>query len=107
MTKRRLKLLLKPTVLLAIVGLVLFLRRAVRPALVSVLLAVSCIGYAINYDIHDIDAYFLTAYLVMAVWASVALATLLRWIPERLPGGGLDRERYTQRHRLQLCRQGY
>jgi len=72
--------------LLALVGLVLFLRRALRPALVSVLLAVSCVGYAINYDIHDIDAYFLTAYLVIAVWASVALAALLRWIPQRLPG---------------------
>ncbi len=33
----------------------------------------TCVGYSINYDIHDIDSYFLLAYLCVALWAGIAL----------------------------------
>jgi hypothetical protein len=71
--------------LLAALGLLVMLRWQLRPALVTVLLWVTCVGYAINYDIHDIDAYFLLAYLVIALWISVGIVFLVRLLPRRVP----------------------
>ncbi|MBI5470829.1 MAG: DUF2723 domain-containing protein [Ignavibacteriae bacterium] len=49
-----------------------------------VLLFVGCVLYSINYDIHDIDSYFLLAYVCVAVLASVGLLWLFRWLSETL-----------------------
>ncbi len=38
----------------------------------------SCVLYAINYDIHDIDSYFLLAYVVSGIWAAYGLAEIGR-----------------------------
>ena len=38
----------------------------------------TCLLYAINYDIHDIDSYFLLAYVVVGLFAVFGLAGLLR-----------------------------
>ena len=48
----------------------------------------SCVLYAVNYDIHDIDSYFLLAYVVSGIWAAYGLAEVARrlgpkrfWLP--------------------------
>ncbi len=46
----------------------------------TVILFVSCVLYAVNYDIHDIDSYFLLAYVTTALWAAAGLFALWRWI---------------------------
>jgi hypothetical protein len=42
----------------------------------------SCLLYSINYDIHDIDSYFLLAYTVVGLFAVFGLASLLGTIRE-------------------------
>ncbi len=41
------------------------------------LLIVTCIAYAINYSIHDIDSYFLTGYMAILLIAAVGVYELL------------------------------
>ena len=43
------------------------------------LLFVVCVAYAINYDIHDIDSYFLLAYCCVGLWAGVGLMMIGSW----------------------------
>lgn len=42
-----------------------------------IILFFTCIGYSINYDIHDIDSYFLLSYFVFAIWVGVGLIYML------------------------------
>ncbi|HET6511975.1 MAG TPA: DUF2723 domain-containing protein [Candidatus Kapabacteria bacterium] len=68
-----------PVCLLALAGLpALFVRRVHRVNLLVffLLLFFGCLLYAINYDINDIQSYFLLAYLAIVVLA----ATGLDWI---------------------------
>ena len=53
----------------------------------TVLLFLTCVVYSVNYDIHDIDSYFLLAYSVMALWAGCGIYRLLCWLRRvvRLP----------------------
>lgn len=54
------------------------LARFQRPAfLFSLLLFLGCVLYAINYDINDIDSYFLLAYGVIALWSAAGVRYLL------------------------------
>jgi hypothetical protein len=39
----------------------------------TLLLFFGCLLYAINYDIHDIDSYFLLAFLAVALWVGAGL----------------------------------
>jgi hypothetical protein len=43
----------------------------------TLLLFLGCIGYSINYDIHDIDSYFLLAYVTVALWTAFGVRVLL------------------------------
>ncbi len=45
---------------------------------VILLLFVTCIAYSINYDIHDIDSYFLLAFISIGLFAAFAVEILLR-----------------------------
>ena len=45
------------------------------------LLFVSCIAYSINYDIHDIDSYFLLAFIAMAMFIGIGAEKFLRQWP--------------------------
>jgi hypothetical protein len=47
---------------------------------------VSCLFYSINYDIHDIDSYFLLAYIVSAVFFFFGLTSLLEKARHHLSG---------------------
>jgi hypothetical protein len=47
---------------------------------------VSCLFYSINYDIHDIDSYFLLAYLVSAVFFFFGLTSFVEKARRSLSG---------------------
>jgi len=67
----------------ALAGIV-SLWRAHRKLCVTVLLFfIGCIAYSINYDIHDIDSYFLLAYFSIALWAGVGGMTCIVWASNR------------------------
>ncbi|NUN68451.1 MAG: DUF2723 domain-containing protein [Bacteroidetes bacterium] len=67
-----------PAVLLiAVIGAAVLLVRSRRLFVVSLILFVTCIAYSVNYDIHDIDTYFLLAFLVIALWSAFGIAFLL------------------------------
>jgi hypothetical protein len=57
----------------AVPGLALLWSWNRQLAMGTLLLFVVCVLYAINYDIHDIDSYFLLAYICTALWAGVGL----------------------------------
>ncbi len=43
----------------------------------TLLLFVGCVLYSINYDIHDIDSYFLLAYVTIAIWSAIGVREIL------------------------------
>ena len=69
--------------LLALLGIAALWRRAGRPLVFTMVLFLTCVSYSINYDIHDIDSYFLLAYLMVALWAGCGLYALLSWLQRR------------------------
>jgi len=54
--------------LFAILGLVEIFSRSKKFFYYTILLFGFCVLYAINYDIYDIDTYFLLAYITASVW---------------------------------------
>lgn len=66
--------------ILALVGLPVLVRRSPRLFVGTVILFVTCVFYSINYDIHDIDSYFLLAYICVALWAGCGLYFIGSWI---------------------------
>lgn len=46
----------------------------------TLLLFVGCVLYAINYDIHDIDSYFLLAYICVAFWSAFGMRSTIAWL---------------------------
>jgi hypothetical protein len=63
--------------ILAVVGLFILLFINRRIFVFAFLLFVSCVIYAINYDIHDIDSYFLLAFISLAVFVSVGAQKII------------------------------
>lgn len=56
--------------LIAIPGIYELNKKSRKLFMFTLLLFVFCILYAINYDIYDIDSYFLLAFIVTAIWIS-------------------------------------
>jgi hypothetical protein len=71
--------------LLAAAGLLYFWKNNRRLFWFLVILFVSCVGYAINYDIHDIDSYFLLAFFVLGLAAAHGMMELGVRVAGRLP----------------------
>jgi len=63
----------------AVPGLILLWSWNRGLAVGTIILFAVCVLYAVNYDIHDIDSYFLLAYVTSALWAGVGLHALFRW----------------------------
>ncbi|MEK7263840.1 MAG: DUF2723 domain-containing protein [Bacteroidota bacterium] len=61
----------------ALVGII-SLRKHKRALIFSALLFLGCVLYSINYDIHDIDSYFLLAYVTVAIWSAFGIQFLLK-----------------------------
>ncbi len=75
--------------IVAIVGMIVILSQRKRLWTFLALLFLGCVGYAINYDIHDIDSYFLLAYVVIAILFTFGLVEILRRVRERWQTRGL------------------
>ncbi|MBI4536164.1 MAG: DUF2723 domain-containing protein [Ignavibacteriae bacterium] len=67
-------------VALAILGILILWRTNRKIANTIVLMFVGCILYSINYDIHDIDSYFLLAYVAVALAAGCGVFSLYSWL---------------------------
>ena len=63
--------------LVGLVGFVFTLWKAPRLCIFLSITFSFTVIYAINYDIHDLDTYFLLAYIVLAVWITVGVHGLL------------------------------
>lgn len=66
--------------ILSIFGLFVFYKKNVKFLIFTILLFVFNILYAINYDIYDIDSYFLLAFLVTSIWATTGLYFIIEKI---------------------------
>ncbi len=66
-------------IILVAIGIVFAFIRNRRLGGMLALLFAGCVLYSINYDIYDIDSYFLLAYVVAGIWAAFGLA----WIAQR------------------------
>jgi hypothetical protein len=64
----------------ALVGIVALWRARLKHCLTILLFFVGCIAYSINYDIHDIDAYFLLSYVSVALWAGIGMLAVIVWM---------------------------
>lgn len=67
---------------LGLLGIYSSFIRTPRLAIFFLITSLSTVLYSINYDIHDLDSYFLLAYIVFAVW----IAFGVRWILYRIRG---------------------
>lgn len=65
-----------------LLGLYFLLKIHRRLLVFTLLLFITCVVYAINYDIHDIDSYFLLSYFIYTVW--IAFGVL--YIADKLSG---------------------
>jgi hypothetical protein len=63
----------------ALVGLIVLWRASRKGAISTILFFSVCILYAVNYDIQDIDSYFLLAYMMVGLWAGCGLLALVHW----------------------------
>jgi hypothetical protein len=52
----------------ALIGMIQLYRLNHKVLYFTAILFLSCLLYSINYDIHDIDSYFLLAYIAVVVW---------------------------------------
>ncbi len=64
--------------LIALPGIFEIYRKSKKLFYFTLLLFGFCIVYAINYDIYDIDSYFLLAFIVTAIWFGFGLLFIAR-----------------------------
>lgn len=57
------------TLILSIIGIFVSAKRVNKLSIFLIITFVSTIAYSINYDINDIDSYFLLAYIMLAYFA--------------------------------------
>ena len=63
----------------ALLGVWRLLMHQRRIFLFLFLLFAGCVLYSINYDIHDIDSYFLLAFIAIGFFAAFGAAEILEW----------------------------
>ena len=76
------------TLSVAVIGIFVLLFSDRRKFVIVLLLFAGCVGYSINYDIHDIDSYFILAFIAIAIASSFGIAKIMvqfssmigRWI---------------------------
>jgi len=70
------------SLLFVIIGIFVSFLRAKRFFVFNIITFLSCLLYSINYDIIDIDAYFLLAYISLAFFAVFGILRLLEWFQQ-------------------------
>jgi hypothetical protein len=68
-------------ILFALIGLVKILKFDKKISRFTLIAFITCLLISSNYDIHDIDAYFLVSYFILAVWIFHGMTHL----PSRIP----------------------
>lgn len=68
--------------LIAILGIIEIYRTNKKLFYFTIFLFGFCILYAINYDIYDIDSYFLLAFIVTAIWTAFGFVFILKKLKE-------------------------
>jgi hypothetical protein len=68
-------------------GLAVSLARRTKLPIFLALTFILNVAYAVNYNIHDLDSYFLLSYLIFAVWIAFGVQWILHRI--RFPRAGL------------------
>lgn len=66
--------------LLALPGVAALLRASRQMAYGTLLWFIVCVLYAANYDIQDLDSYFLLAYVCVGIWSAAGLLVLGSWL---------------------------
>ena len=72
------------TFLVLLAGIFAVIRRNGRLFLFLFLLFLGCLLYAINYDIHDIESYFLLAYIAIAWFGVFGMYAIYEWLSTKL-----------------------
>lgn len=68
---------------LAFIGLIFTFFKARRFFIFSLVLFLSTVLYSINYDIVDIDTYFLLAYFALTMFASLGIVLIFDWLKHK------------------------
>jgi len=71
------------TLIIAVIGAVSLLFSNRRVFIFVMVLFVSCVGYSINYDIHDINSYFLLAFIAVVVFVVFGMEWIVRQFKNR------------------------
>jgi hypothetical protein len=69
----------------AVIGFFALLFTEKKKFLFLLLLLIACVGYSINYDIHDIDSYFLLAFVSLMLFAAFGIMKLLSFFKNISP----------------------
>lgn len=72
-----------PVIVLLLAGLAEAFTFSRRLLIFVMLLFVSCIAYSVNYDIHDVDSYFLLAYIACGCVLGVGIKGVVEWATKR------------------------
>jgi hypothetical protein len=51
----------------------------------SILVVVANLGAVINYQIADIDPYYLATYLILVIWIAIGISALCSWLKKSIP----------------------
>ena len=65
-----------------IIGFYATFIRSKKLFLSLIILIIACISYAINYSIHDIDSYFVTAFIGLIIFVSFGLWQIAKFFPK-------------------------
>lgn len=66
--------------IIVILGLIELYRADIKLFLFTLLIFVFTVLYSVNYDIYDIDSYFIAAFFISVVWAGMGLKFIFKWI---------------------------
>lgn len=69
-------------ILSAIAGMIYCFKKSGTVAWFFIVIFVTCLFYALNYDIHDIDAYFSLAFIVLLAFSFLGLYALAARFPK-------------------------
>ncbi len=65
-------------IIIGLIGMYFTLSENKKLFIFLLILFITCVGYSINYDIHDIDSYFLISYLVFGIWISIGVLKIIQ-----------------------------
>ncbi len=71
------------TLIISFIGLFVSFFRAKKLFLFLIITFISTVAYSINYDINDIDSYFLLAYIMLAYFAVFGLIKVYEFVSDR------------------------